>query len=198
MMRFPSWEEFTEGLSNFEKSIDEKILTLKEDHPLLNKAILESMKFLPSPFNQIAENFYNRFEKNPEENIHEVKEILSKIIDRGQIHYEKIAIQLDGIFFEITDLKKLISNNPAIDNISKILTSSSTKIETEIHQLSKPLDVKINIVHQDVLKNQTMLKEIFEKLKIEKTVTPLDNKIIPNDVQIQLQNLYVHQVPQHL
>ena len=190
-MRLPSWDEFTTSFSNFDIKINEKISNFKDNHQLLDQAIKESIRYLPPPFNGIAENLYDRFEGDPTDKIKEVREILSTIFEQGQENYEKTAIRLDDILMAIKDVKKIISNNSAVDEMRIILTHSTTRIEDEVKKLKEIFNIKTDKIHEDILKNQLFLKEIVQKLGTGKDAIPFDEKVIPEKQRQTMKQLFL-------
>lgn len=80
-MPFPSWYKFIEKTGEYERIINDLIIKFKNEHPLLNKAILDSLNFLPSPFNVISQNIYNNFESSEDVGIKEVMKSIITILE---------------------------------------------------------------------------------------------------------------------
>lgn len=181
-MRLPSWSEFKEKLSNFEKDVNKKIIKFKGDYPLLDKAIHQSLGFLPPPFNGIAQNIYDSFEGSEEDKGKAVLEYLNELKDQGQEHYEIVSNKLDNVLIGVKDLKELGKNQTKIVlQIKDTLVSKIDNVDQKIDELKLDINAVGTIVgevRRDVLKNQEKLDEslanqrkILELLRIEKNIS---------------------------
>ena len=68
-MKFPSWNNFADGLVRFEQyiygekaKVIEKVDTYKEKYPIVDEIFKNAIPFLPVPFNAIAQIIYNNFQ----------------------------------------------------------------------------------------------------------------------------------------
>lgn len=100
-MLFPSWDEFILTVSKFQHEINnvinKRITNFKDNHPLSDKSIKTAIRFLPSPFDAIAETIYETSNGSEEERIGKVKEYFDDIQRLGKEHYHKVKSQLDDI-----------------------------------------------------------------------------------------------------
>lgn len=142
-MRWPSWNEFTIKIGDFEKSandvISNKIEKFQNNHPLVDKAIRTSIKFLPSPFDNIGEVIYDS-SKDSDEGVEEVKNFLNDLQRQGQEHYKKIISKLDIVSIDILDIKTSVAKEDTLQLIKQILISKDDLITQKLNELRNYLD----------------------------------------------------------
>ena len=139
-MRWPSWNEFTIKIGDFEKSandvVSNKIEKFQNNHPLVDKAIRASIKFLPSPFDNIAEVIYDCSNDSDEgEKVEEVKNFLHDLQRQGEEHYEGIISKLDRLSIDILDIKTSLTKEDTLQLIKQILISKDELIAQKLNQL---------------------------------------------------------------
>ena len=103
MVRFPSWDEFVSKLGSFEQKVNDSVGKFKENHPLLDKAIKQSLPLLPPPFNAIAGQIYDSFEGSEEDKTNEMLSYFNYLKSRGQKNYEQLATKLDAVLIDVSD-----------------------------------------------------------------------------------------------
>jgi hypothetical protein len=159
-MRFPQWEIYTSKIKEWEKyihgqineHITKKITNIEDQHPLISKLFTTSLKFLPSPFNEIAQSIYDNFKGSEEDRLLEVEKFLINLEKQGQVHYEIFTNKLDSALVGISDLKELGGN---ILNIQEALQSSVDNIDQKVDQikiLTEDVRTKIDSSHNDLMK----------------------------------------------
>ncbi len=96
-MPSPSWSEFKEKTGKFEKFLDEKkeyvrrnIQGFKDKHQTVDEIITTGVKFLPSPFDKIAEAVYKGSDGSDEQRLDKVKKYFEEIKRQGEGHYNEI------------------------------------------------------------------------------------------------------------
>ena len=141
-MRWPSWNEFTQKIGDFEKSADDvissKIEKFQNNHPLLDKAIRTSIKFLPSPFDNIAEAVYDNSKGSDEgQKVEEVKNFFNDFKSQGEEHYNNITSKLDSISDVLLDIKTITAKERTLIEIKNILTGKEDTINQKLDNIIK-------------------------------------------------------------
>lgn len=185
-MGFPSWKEFTKKLSKLEKDVSQKISEFKENHPLLSKAIKESLKYLPSPFNGIAQNLYDSFEGTEEEKSNYVIQYLELIKSLGEKHYTESILKLNSISAEMDDIKILTAKEDTVQNILDVLTKTGRQQErkfeelrNEIKGLGEKMDVFSSNMNQQFQSLSQQLSQMLSKANYQPGPIDLNSKPIP-------------------
>jgi hypothetical protein len=100
-LAFPSWSEFKEKAKKFEEFLDEKrnnvrqtVQGFKNKHETIDDIITTGVKFLPSPFDKIAETIYQGTEGSDQQKLDETIEYFHKIQRQGEEHYNNLLIIL--------------------------------------------------------------------------------------------------------
>ena len=140
-MRFPSWQEFTAKYQKFEKSIEE----FKTKHPEINDLVQSTMN-LPSPFDQIALEIYNKYDGSHEEKLDEVTKYLNAIGERGESQYNKVTQKLDDVTTELSHIKQITS----VDSLAVTQYDSTTQ-------------EYIQIIEQNMEKQFNLWKFVYPK-----------------------------------
>ena len=108
-MKFPSWRELTDKISEFEQSANEAIgktvQGFQDKHPLGDKAVKTLISVLPPPFNAIAENIYSTSEGSDEQKLEKIREFLTTIQEQGEEHYNNLSAKSDTIIQEVLNLQ---------------------------------------------------------------------------------------------
>jgi tetratricopeptide (TPR) repeat protein len=96
-LAFSSWNEFKEKAGKFGKFLDKKrgdfrqnVQGLKDKHQTIDEIITTGVKFLPSPFDKIAEAVYKGSDGSDEQKLDKVKEYFEKIQSEGEEHYNEL------------------------------------------------------------------------------------------------------------
>jgi len=171
-LRFPSWNEFTGKLSNFEKEVTEKVTKFKEEHSLLDRAIKESLEFLPPPFNAIAKNVYEIFDGTEEEKSQAVIEYLKNLEDKGRQYYEKTTIKLDNILIGIEDTKEI--DKKQTEMFEEFLKSSEENQKKLLDEFKKVYD-RFDNVDENLAKLTEINNNIFTVLRELNVPTIIDS-----------------------
>jgi hypothetical protein len=148
-MTFPSWIQFTTGLSNFEKNVNDRrsgisyrVRVFLNRHSTLDKIVNASLPFLPPPFNEIAKAIYNSFEAS-DKAIGEVLTRLRQIEKQGENNYNNLTPRLDNIHNEIIHMNNTAAKESTLLNMQEILISASDVTNEKIASLeSKIVDLE--------------------------------------------------------
>lgn len=89
---------------NEKVKIIEVIQGLKEDHPVLDEIINNSLGFLPPPFNGIAKAIYDSFNGSKREKIDEVLNFINEISKQNKEYYEYLTSRLTEVTAELSDI----------------------------------------------------------------------------------------------
>ncbi len=99
-MEWPSWNDFKNGLKQFEDKLSEfeiksveSIENFKTRHPILDKGITSAFNLLPVPISEMLSNFYESFD-NEEEGSKAVLKYIEDLKKLDETHYKNISSQL--------------------------------------------------------------------------------------------------------
>jgi len=177
-MQLPKWKEFLKKITEFENQINNYVQNFKDNHPLLDKTIKESMVFFPPPFNTIAQNIYNNFEGKEIEKYQAVLGYLRNIHSQGRNHYEKIAIKLESLEFELEEIKDVAAKECTVQKIQNILISFGADSEQKFQELLETLGIvtsRLDKIEEKIDYNTELLKCFVQKHGItEKELTSFD------------------------
>lgn len=171
-MRLPSWHEFNEKLSEFEKKVSQKIEQFKNDHPLLDAAIKSLLPLFPAPFSSIAQNIYNCSDGSEEEKTQQVLNYFQYLRSQGEKHYNQIATQLDNILDKIDNLNEIVAKENTLETIKDILISSTSVV----NQKMDLLDNQFKQIGQQVGKIEDGQIEELEIARAELEITKRTEK----------------------
>jgi len=147
-----SLDELKNAVISVEKKVNEIIINFKDDHPILDKAIHESLGLLPPPFNRFAQNIYDQFGGSEGEGINSVLNCLKELKDQDQEHYEKMINELTEIREETSSTNKIITKNE----------DSQNKRKKEVYK---------NIVNY-LLMSQIPIQNLPEQWEKDKNINP--------------------------
>lgn len=183
-MKFPTWTEFVEKTSKFEKTFQSKIEEFKENHPLLDKFIQKSLPTLPPPFNIIAENIYNSFEGSSEEKTTEVLNYFTYLKNQGEKHYYQVTIRLDEVINKLDDLKKLTAKEETLSEIQETLISSGALLERKLDKLNEDLsEIKNNV--KNIENTTNVIEQISKNTEIRtERIEKKSDKVLDSNFQI--------------
>ncbi len=155
-MKFPSWSDFRDGVTNFDHSIyyqktkiTEIIQGLKDNHPVFDEIIKRSIPFLPSPFNGISQAIYSSFEGSKKDKVDEVLNFLKKIENQTEEHYNEITSQLGNVLNEISNIKVIVAKEDTLQLIKEILISKDNAFNKNLGILKDELN-GIKKLHKDL------------------------------------------------
>jgi hypothetical protein len=132
-MKIPSWSEFISSTSKFENYANQKIIEFKENHPLLDNFILNSLfTLLPPPLNSIANNIYESIEGDSEEKTKAVINYFKLLQSQGEKHYNKIAQKLDNIQIQLDSIEENIAKENTVIILKNILISFENTIDQRL------------------------------------------------------------------
>ena len=138
-MKFPSWRELTDKISEFEQSANEAIgktvQGFQEKHPLGDKAVKTLIYVLPPPFNALAENIYSTSEGSDEQKLEKIREFLTTIQEQGEEHYNNLYAKLDTIIQEVLDLKDITAKESTLQLVSNLMISQSDALNQKLNYL---------------------------------------------------------------
>lgn len=182
-MRLPSWSEFTEKLSTFEKNVREKINEFKDNHSLLDSTIKGLIPILPPPFNAMADKIYNNFDGSEEQKSKVVLSYLKYLETLGEKHYNQIAEKVDALLIEISDIKQITANESTLQKIQEILISSG-----------KETNEKLDLLKSDIEQIGGKIDQIYEigqdsNKRIRKVETKLAPRHLTSQLISQLENI---------
>ena len=190
-MRFPSWSEFTNKLSDFECDAKNKINEFKEDYPKLDEAIKKAIPLLPPPFNVIGDYVYNSFEGSKIEKTSEVMSYFNCLKNRGEKHYNQTTLQLDNILIQINDLKEITAKETTIEKIRDILISTGKDTTLKLDELKDEIIQIMGVVDQiDKTTKDTHLdvKKVGQDVLENKQLTMENRQMLEKLVEDQKQN----------
>lgn len=159
-MKFPTWTEFTDKLSNFEGSVKQqigkKVNGFQDKHPLMDKGFQMAIKLLPSPIDVIADTIYNTSSGSEEDKINHVLDTLNSIKKQGQENFAKLSTEI-SLRFEKTDvaLEDILSTGSkekTLLSIKDLLLDSNQHDAKKLDELGKNLEAIKKIV-EDLDKN---------------------------------------------
>ena len=138
-MKFPSWRELTDKISEFEQSANEAIgktvQGFQDKHPLGDKAVKTLISLLPPPFNAIAENIYSTSEGSDEEKLEKIKEFLDTIQKQGEEHYNNLSAKSDTIIQEVLNLQDITAKESTLQLVSNLMISQSDTLNQKLNYL---------------------------------------------------------------
>lgn len=135
-MRFPSWEEFEERITEFQKEIEKKVLVFKSNYAILDKAVKVSFYFLPRPLNVIAEDIYNNTVGSQEYRSLEVLKYFNSLKSQGEMHYCKTTLHLENILSQVNDIQAITSEEETLQRVEEILSSSDDDLNQKLEGLN--------------------------------------------------------------
>jgi hypothetical protein len=180
-LRFPSWTEFTNRLSNFEQDISNKIRDFKGNHPVLDKAIKASFYILPPPFNSIAENIYDTAGGSEEEKFAEVISYFKQLQVQGEDHYNQVTQQLESILIAVQDVRAITAKEETVRKIQEILVSTGSATNEKLDDLRQDLSTVITKVDR-------VLDALGNILKIIDNTTGPMKRMVGEDERISVQS----------
>jgi hypothetical protein len=169
-LNFPSWQEFTIGLREFEENINSRISDTSyiiknffDRHSTVEKIFNASLTFLPSPFNEIAKAIYGTFQVSGEDKaIQEVLSSLKSIEDQGEIKYNQLTSKLDIVLKNVMKINNTGAKQKNLLEIQEILTSQFDTTNEKIDQIRKQLVELRNIVENGLIKFGKGLSKLDE------------------------------------
>lgn len=164
MARFPSWGEFTGSVATFKGKCDVSLKKFKNDHPMLDKAILSALPFLPEPFNAIATQVYGSAQGTSLEKSNEVLSYLTYLESRGQKNYEQLATKLDAVLVDVASLKEISAKEETVEQIREILLSSGKSTENRLEDLKTSL-VSIDTTVSEIKEGQKAMQSDIDVIK---------------------------------
>ena len=142
-MKFPSWHELTDKISEFEQSanaaIGKTVQGFQDKHPLGDKAVKTIISLLPSPFNAIAENIYTTSEGSDEDKFEKIKEFLATIQKQGEEHYNNLSAKSDTIIQEVLNLQDITAKETTMQLVMKMMIAQSDTTNQQLEQIKKSL-----------------------------------------------------------
>ena len=142
-MKFPSWRELTDKISEFEQSANEaigkKVKGFQDKHPLGDKAVKTIISILPLPFNTIAENIYTTSEGSDEEKLEKIKEFLGTIQKQGEDHYNNLSEKSDTIIQEVLNLQDITAKESTMQLVMKMMVTQSDDHVQQLEQIKENL-----------------------------------------------------------
>jgi hypothetical protein len=143
-LKFPSWLELTEKISEFEQSANEAIgktvQGFQDKHPLGDKAVKTIISLLPSPFDAIAENIYSTSEGSDEEKLEKIKEFLGTIQKQGEEHYNNLSAKSDTLIQEVLNLQDITAKESTLQLVMKMMVTQSDATIQQLERIKESLN----------------------------------------------------------
>ena len=166
-MKFPSWLELTQKITQFEEYVSEKriefnseINKFKGDHPLVDEIIQRAIPLLPSPFNGIAGVIYDSFEGSKIEKSDSIINYFTYLKSQGENHYNKIISKLNNIEIDLEEIKSSTAKESTLQHIQDILISNGNITIQKLDDLRN----ETIVIHNKLDRMQSNMEKPIEKL----------------------------------
>ncbi len=138
---YPSWRELVEKGRLFDKEVNDKLSSHNtghsDKHQTVEIAFRSSLRFLPAPFDSIAESVYESVDGYEREKLGEVKNFLHIIVKRGENRYGELAFRLGKITSDVLNLKNDVAKKSTLLYIRDILVGKDDNVDQLIYRITR-------------------------------------------------------------